>query len=281
MVEFARALTAGALAALAGLEERTSAADGGRLKLEWGTLRARAGVDVEDLLWWDGERLLGFLGLYTFGPPSVELVGMVDPAARRRGIGGALLDAALPLCRERGLGPALLVVPRTSMAGRALALGRGATLDHSEHALVLHGPPAEGPSDPRVTVRTAGSADVPELSRLLAAAFGSAPGHLAGRLDSESERTLVVQLDGDPVGTVRLTVEGDRGGVYGFAVDPIHQGRGIGRDVLRRVCHQLRRDGVGRIDLEVEVANDHALALYTSLGFVRVTTEDYFALPLT
>lgn len=280
MVELARGLTPGALAALAGLEERTVAGDGGRLKLEWGTLRARTGVDVEDLVWWDGERLLGFLGLYTFDPPSVELVGMVDPAARRRGIGRALIDAALPLCRERGLSPPLLVVPRTSVAGRALALGRGATLDHSEHALVLHGPPAEGPSDRRVTVRPARPADVPELSRLLAVAFGSAPGHLAGRLDSDSERTLVVELDGVPVGTVRLTVEGGRGGVYGFAVDPARQGRGIGRDVLRRVCHQLRREGVDRIGLEVEVANDHALALYTSLGFVRVTTEDYFALPL-
>jgi len=68
--------------------------------------------------------------------------------------------------------------------------------------------------------------------------------------------------------------------VYGFAVDPARQGRGIGRDVLRRVCHQLRREGVGTIGLEVEVDNDSALGLYTSLGFVRVTTEDYFAVPL-
>jgi len=278
VLELARGLSASALEALADLEARTVAVDGGRLKLEWGTLRARAGREVDDLVWWGGGRLLGFLGLYAFGPPAVELVGMVDPAARRRGIGRALLDAALPVCRERGFDRALLVVPRTSTAGRALALDRGATADHSEHALVLAGPPTDGPSDPRVSLRASGPADVPAITRILEAAFGSPPSGV--QLASESERTLVVELDGGPVGTVRLTVEDDRGGVYGFAVDPARQGRGIGRDVLRRVCHQLRREGVGTIGLEVEVDNDSALGLYTSLGFVRVTTEDYFAVPL-
>ena len=67
--------------------------------------------------------------------------------------------------------------------------------------------------------------------------------------------------------------------MYGFAVEPVRQGRGIGRDVLRRVCHRLRDEGAPRIGLEVAIENDRALSLYTSLGFARVTTEDYYALP--
>jgi ribosomal protein S18 acetylase RimI-like enzyme len=31
--------------------------------------------------------------------------------------------------------------------------------------------------------------------------------------------------------------------------------------------------------LEVDVDNDRALTLYTSVGFTPITTEDYFALP--
>jgi ribosomal protein S18 acetylase RimI-like enzyme len=34
---------------------------------------------------------------------------------------------------------------------------------------------------------------------------------------------------------------------------------------------------VREVTLEVEVDNDHALGLYTSVGFVRQATEDYFA----
>ena len=97
MLELAAGLSERALDAIAELERVVIEADGGRLKLEWGSLRGRRGDRVEDVLWWEGERLLGFLGIYGFGAIP-ELAGMVAPDARRRGIGSALLDAALPLC---------------------------------------------------------------------------------------------------------------------------------------------------------------------------------------
>jgi ribosomal protein S18 acetylase RimI-like enzyme len=91
--------------------------------------------------------------------------------------------------------------------------------------------------------------------------------------------TLVVERDGELIGTVRLVPEGDRAGVYGFAVHPGHQGRGIGRDVLHRVCRTARAAGAGAVHLEVATGNDRALRLYTSLGFRPVITEDYYTLP--
>jgi ribosomal protein S18 acetylase RimI-like enzyme len=280
MLELARGLSPGGLSALVALERRVVAADGGRLKLEWGVLRRRVGKDVEDFLWWEGDRLLGFLGLYAFGVADLEIAGMVDPSARRRGIATALLEAALPICCSRGYQQALLVTPRGSVAGREFALRRGAVLEHSEHALVLLGAPTDGPTDLRIELRTATPADASDLSRLLNAAFGSFPSDLLGRPPTDTERTLVVELDGSPVGTLRVTRDRETGGIYAFAVDPAWQGRGIGRDVLRRVCRQLRADDIRRIGLEVAVENDHALSLYTSLGFTQITTEDYYALPL-
>jgi ribosomal protein S18 acetylase RimI-like enzyme len=280
MLEFARGLSDRALRGIAELEERVISADGGRLKLEWRVLRGRAGQNVEDLLWWDGERCLGFLGLYAFGAPTVEIAGMVDPSDRRRGIATALLDAALPLCLERAYDRVLLVTPRSSAGGRAFALARGAALEHSEHALVLDAQPADGPVDPELHLRLATAGDASELARVLTAAFGAPAGDVATQLAEDTERTLVAERHGAIVATVRLTREKDGGRIYGFAVDPLLQGRGIGRDVLRRVCRQLREEGAGCVGLEVEVDNDHALGLYTSLGFARATTEDYYELPL-
>jgi hypothetical protein len=60
VLTLARGLTPVDLQAIADLEARTVEVDGGRLKLEWGVLNARTGRDVEDLLWWDGDQLLGF-----------------------------------------------------------------------------------------------------------------------------------------------------------------------------------------------------------------------------
>jgi GNAT superfamily N-acetyltransferase len=144
MLEQAGGLSSQALDAIAELEQQVIEADGGRTKLEWGRLRRRGGDRAEDLLWWEDGRLVGFLGLYDIGA-SIEPAGMVAPDARRRGVGSALLDAAVPLCRELGFREALLIAPRSSEAGKRLALRRDAVLDHSEHALVLSGDPTSGP----------------------------------------------------------------------------------------------------------------------------------------
>jgi ribosomal protein S18 acetylase RimI-like enzyme len=279
VLELAAGLSARALLAIAELEQAVLEADGGRLKLEWGTLRRRRGDRVEDVLWWAGDRLLAFLGIYGF-ESSPELAGMVAPDARRRGIGTALLDAAMPLCRERSDRQPLLIVPRPSVAGERLARRRGGVLDHSEHALVLSGDPTRGSDHPALDLRPATGADLALVARLLEAGFGTpAPDGLADRLDSPTERTLIVEVGGSPVGTLRLTRDGDDARVYGFVVDPAVQGRGIGRAALRRACQQLRAEGAGRVGLEVDVENDRALGLYTSIGFTPVITEDYFALP--
>ena len=280
MLEQAAGLSAGDLEAIAALERQVIAADGGRLKLEWGRLHRRSGDRVEDLLWWEDDRLVGFLGFYGF-ESAPELAGMVAPDARRRGIGSALLDAALSLCRERGDPPPLLIVPRPSEAGKRLALRRGGAIDHSEHALVLSGKPTSGPHEQRVSLRPATPADLPLITRLLEVGFGRrAPRDLADRLNSPRERTAMVELDGLAVGTLRLRRDVTGAAIHGFVIDAPLRGRGIGRAALRHACERLRAEGAQRIGLEVDIGNDRALGLYTSVGFTPIITEDYYALPV-
>jgi ribosomal protein S18 acetylase RimI-like enzyme len=268
------------LEALAALESRVVSADGGRLKLEWGVLGDRPGDAIRDFLWLEDEGLLGFLGLYAFGSNTVEIAGMVDPDARRRGIATALLEAALPTCRAHGGSSVLLVVPRHSVGGHALALARGATLEHSEHALILDERPQDGPADPRVSIRAATRDDFEELSELLMSGFGHPAYHPHEFDRTDRSRTVIVLLGRVIVGTVRLSLDGLRGGVYGFAITPELRGRGVGRDVLRRVTAGLFDAGATTVGLEVAVENDHALGLYLSLGFKRLSTEDYYELML-
>jgi ribosomal protein S18 acetylase RimI-like enzyme len=280
-------LSPSTLEAIAGLERRVVSADGGRLKLEWNALHHRAGRDVEDLLWWSDGRLLGFLGIYSHSAPVLELAGMVDPEFRRQGIGTALLDEALRVCHERAHTATLLVVPRLSVAGRALALRRGGTLDHSEHALRLLGQPSDVRVDPLVTIRAATLPDLPGVYELLTLGFGwrpSAPDDPGNDPGNDHPASVdpdifVVERHSKLIGTVRLIHEGDTAGVYGFVIHPDHQGRGIGRDVLHRLCRKARADGAKSVNLEVATDNDRALNLYTSLGFTQVTTEDYYTVP--
>ena len=279
MLELAQGLNDAALEAIADLERRVVAADGGRLKLEWGTLRTRPADAVRDVLFWEEGRLVGFLGIYGFNWPWLEVTGMVDPDARRRGIARALFDAALPICRAAGKDRLLLVVPRVSPGGRPFAASLGMNPHHSEHALRLRTRPASA-ADPALALRTATTDDIPALSRLYQDGFGDGGEVDPSRLMSERSRTLIIERDGETAGTVAVTAEGPRAAVYGFVVDADLRGRGIGRDILARVCRDALDHGAEYVDLEVEVANDHALGLYTSTGFEPVSTEDYYELKL-
>ncbi len=275
MLTFPKGLSPAELTAVADLEHRVLAVDGGRLKLEHPTLRARRGERVEDVLAWEGDRLVGFAGTYAWGSGEAEVSGMVDPAARHRGLGGRLLDAALRLCR----GPqALLVVPGGSAGGHALARSRGGRPHHSEHGLVLTGPPSPGTGSRALRLRPAVPGDAPAVAALLAAGFGGVAADLEPSAREATADTQVVELDGVAVGSLRVERDGVDAGVYGLVVHPSRQGRGIGRDVLRQVCLRLQADGVTRVSLEVSTDNDRALGLYTSLGFAPVATEDYYGL---
>lgn len=260
-------LDAAQLAAVAELAAAVVAHDGGRLKLELAHL---ASTPAEAALAHEDGHLVGFAAVYAFGGAEPEVAGMVAPDRRRQGLGTALLDSLLPAVTAPSY---LLVVPAGTAAGRAFAQARGATHAHSEHFLVLGELPGT-PEDPATTLRPAAERDLPELARVLTAAFEEEPRGL--RLDRPGDTTYVVERGGEVVGTVRLSVDGDWGGVYGFAVDPALQGRGIGRDVLARVCRMLRADGRTRVTLEVETQNEQALGLYTSSGFVREAGEDYW-----
>ncbi len=278
MLDLAHGLSRDALSALAALEADVVSADGGRLKLEWSVLASRPGDTIEDILWWEEGRLVGFLGLYSFGGSPVELSGMVHPTYRRRGIGTRLLNEAMALSRARGHDHVLLVAPRTSTGGRIMAESRGGLLDHSEHALELNGAPADTPSDPTLLLRAASRHDAVAMDEILSEAFGHSPGPL--NLDDPGQSVLVAERNGVVIATLRVSESDNEWGIYGLAVESNHRGAGVGRDLLGRICRRANENGVTRLHLEVEVDNDRALGLYTSLGFTRTATEDYFAIPL-
>lgn len=278
-VDEAHGLTAGQLAAIADLERRVVAHDGGRLKLELGVLKERAPDEVNDLLVWDGETLVGFCGIYAFGAEP-ELAAAVDPAHRRRGIGSALVAHALGIAARRRYPSVLLVTPRATDVGRRFAESKGAVFHHAEHHMELTGepvgPPAPRPSTAGLLVREATDADKGAIITVLAEGFGEDA--TSAGLSGTTDIALAAEMKGAVVGALRLSLEDDGAGIYGLAVRTDLRGQGIGRAVLYEVCLEARRRGAKKVALEVEVDNDNALHLYTSVGFELKTTEDYFRL---
>lgn len=100
-------------------------------------------------------------------------------------------------------------------------------------------------------------------------------------MDMYPDHLLVAEGDDGHIRGYALATPPNKGQswIVSLAVDPAVQGMGVGRQLMRETLKSLRAAGTGTVLLWVEPANDHAIALYESLGFVRDpagTRPDHF-----
>jgi ribosomal protein S18 acetylase RimI-like enzyme len=110
------------------------------------------------------------------------------------------------------------------------------------------------------------------------------PTRVFWKSEEDPANTLVADLDGAVVGYVKLRqateLESSRHVLHvaGLAVDPRHQGRGIGRVLMQAAIDEAERRGARRLTLRVLEPNKRAQRLYESLGFdvEGVQREEFF-----
>ncbi|HKR48464.1 MAG TPA: ribosomal protein S18-alanine N-acetyltransferase [Pseudonocardiaceae bacterium] len=81
---------------------------------------------------------------------------------------------------------------------------------------------------------------------------------------------LVARQDGSLIGYAGLSRVGTEAEIHTLAVDPAHQGRGIGRALLRAL---LDHAAGATVFLEVRTDNESAIQLYRSEGFEVIGTR--------
>lgn len=254
-------------------------------------LRGLAGRRAEHLVVRDPAGVLvGYLN-YAPGDDAVaELV--VHPQARRRGIGSAMLRAAI----ERSGGRIRFWAHGTQPAARAAAHAVG--LRPIRELVQMTRPLAgitESPAPEGITVRTyTGEEDHAELLRVNNAAFDWHP-EQGGWTDSvlrerlgqpwfEPEGLFLAFDDatGRLVGFHWTKVHDDRlGEVYVLGVDPDARGRGLGRALtvagLAHLGQRLADAADPQVMLYVEADNAAALGTYRKLGFTVASVDTAYA----
>lgn len=228
--------------------------------------------------------LVGYLSLApdrADAPPMAELV--VHPAARRRGIGAALIRAALARSeRTRFWAHGTLAPARATAA----ALGLTAVRELMQMRRSLRGVPGPQPRDD-VTIRSyAGARDDAELVRVNNAAFAWHPeqgGWTQADLDAQLGQPwfdpagLFLALDtatGAVLGFHWTKIHPGRDGlgeVYIVGVDPAAQGRGLGALLttvgVASLADRLADAADPTVLLYVEADNAAAVHTYQGLGF--------------
>jgi GNAT superfamily N-acetyltransferase len=209
----------------------------------------------------------------------------VQDAARRRGIGRALLEALVAEWRLRGSHRLQIKAPTGALA--AAALFSSAALE--EWMLDFRMRPVErtSPSTPNVAViRPVTDSDGPAVTALLAE-FGPARTPAADRMEAV-QRTFAAHVADAKAGRAHSTIAEIGAEPVGFCciewqrpfwtdevhawlpdliVSEAHRGRGIGRALLSDALAQADAQQAAQVSLESGPGRSAAHGLYRSMGF--------------
>jgi len=284
------------------LQDRCNRVDQTALKLE---LDYKLGVsndsgkgveDINEFMYFDGEKLIGYLGICSFGGPW-EVNGMVHPDYRRQGVFTKLFELVMAEWKRRDSGSMLLLSDRNSESGQKFIAGVGAQYKHSEYEMFLKkdAPVATPDQLAGIVFRKATNADAHEIARQNAIYFNDEEEISSGPeeeaissedliLPEEEERrgmtSYLVEKEGQIIGKVNLQLTSKLGAIFGLGVLPEHRRKGYGRALLLLAIEKLKEANAQEIMLQVAAENSNALNLYKSCGFEETSTMDYFELKM-
>lgn len=271
--------------AIANLERLCNAAEDIEVKVGVESMPQRPTEGIWDFVCHSGEQLVGYLCFYTFDGRVAEVISMVHPKHRRRGVFRTMLTRAEAEMRTVGIERILYVVPSPAPSGLAMIKHLGTEFHEAEYSMRWSREPMPFEHNPALHLRAARPEDFEFLVACASQAFGDPEDvtrNLLLRTDTPDRTTYLGVLDdGTPVGMVRVQRIGQHHApVFGFAVLPAHQGRGYGRQILADCVAMLRREGRTQIELEVVTENERGLHLYTTSGFDIVSAYRYYKRPL-
>jgi GNAT superfamily N-acetyltransferase len=134
-----------------------------------------------------------------------------------------------------------------------------------------------------MNTRVATASDVPALECLINAAFLVERFFKRGdRITADGIRRqqaqgtfLLLERDGDPIGTVYVALRGDRGYIGMVSVDPERQGSGYGRALMAAAEDYCLRNGARHADLRIVNLREELPPFYRRLGYVESGTEPF------
>ncbi|WP_374054034.1 GNAT family N-acetyltransferase [Rossellomorea sp. FM04394] len=250
------------------------------LKMNWDMLKNRTN-SLDDFLHYKGDHLIGFLGLYGFGE-TYELCGMIHPDYRKQQLFQELFQEAIQSLRSRSVQKLLLNSPGSSASGKEFVEKIKASYDFTEYEMKWN-KKSLSINAADVQLRSTTEEDIETIIDLDAKCFqvvrSDAESYTKRLLEESGEGNLMIEYNGTTVGKIRIQRVDNQSFIYGFAIHPSHQGKGIGRNALSKVV-MMESEWSSDIYLDVAATNRNALKLYESSGFQTFYSQDYYQYPL-
>jgi ribosomal-protein-alanine N-acetyltransferase len=108
---------------------------------------------------------------------------------------------------------------------------------------------------------------VADLARRVFSEYGEYDRILPACLEDPQFHTLVTEQEDRPAGFCMLSIGDGIGEVVAVAVDPLWQGRGIGRQLMQAIVEDARGMGIRLLVLKTATRNLSARGMFQRVGF--------------
>lgn len=255
-----------------------------KLEIDFKLSRAEGKIDtlnnINEFMYYDREKLIGYAGICNFSGNAIEVNGMVHPEYRRRGIFKRLFSLVKDEWKKGEVAKMLLLSDNNSISGQEFIKSTGANFDNSEYEMHLRNKLKQNAIAMDVVFRKATNMDAREIAVQNSIYFNVEFKEEDISMPEDEEKcgaiNYIAEINNKIIGKVRLEISDGIGGIYGLGVLPEYRGKGFGRKLLIRSIEKLNERTPKDIMLQVSVKNKNALNLYRSCGFEVTSTMDYY-----
>ena len=233
--------------------------------------------DINEFLYYVNNKLIGYLGISSFGRNIAEINGMVHPRFRRQGIFSKLLSISLDECKKRNFNNILLLCDDKSKAANEFIKSIKSNYSFSECRMKCTNWSAQ-PSEKNIILKDAKNKDICEIENLNEIFFGLASSEQILPEDEEKNNiiTYLIQLDNKIIGKIKVDKELTSAFISGFGIIPEFRNKGYGKAALTEVLNNLKKEDINTVGLDVEIRNKNALNLYKACGFKEQSIMNYY-----
>jgi len=244
-------------------------------------LLKRPRAAASNLLYWQDNHLIAFLGTYYFYEHGCEIALMVSPEHRRQGVARLMLEHALPhLQTANMLSMIFSAIPQEDNRWLKQA---GLRYRGSEYGMLRSTQEPVPAQSSNLDIRAANFDDVEALYQLDRICFPESENNMASRfndlLEDKSYKLYVAAIDGQIIGKAHVHLLRNEIRLADIAIFPAHQKKGYGRELIAHCINEILSTKPLDIVLDVETNNKNALTLYTNLGFDIKNMCDYWEIP--
>ena len=234
--------------------------------------------DVNEILYYLNDELIGYAGISAFSRNIAEINGMVHPSFRRKGIFTKIIEIALDECRKRNFKEILLLGDDKSASAMKFIKKTKAIYSFSECRMTCLEWEVKEINNESIVVK-ATNKNAEDIDRLNTLFFGDVSSEMILPEDEEKNNniTYFIKIDDKIIGKIK-TSEEEENSIYisGFGIIPEYRRKGYGRASLVKVLNKLKGENISKIELDVEIKNKNALNLYKSCGFKEGSIMNYY-----